>query len=463
MSGKIYWFRCFGALACLAFVALSAGSVQAADDVRLAPHLAQFTLKNGLQLIVIPDKRAPIVTHMVWYRVGRADEEAGKSGIAHFFEHLMFKGTQKNPSGQFSKRLATLGGQENAFTSQDYTSYFQKAPKEHLKLLMEYEADRMTGLLLSEQDVATERDVVMEERRQRIENTPESLLDEAMDAALYQNHPYGVPVIGWEREIRQLNRKDAFAFYERHYTPNNALVIVAGDVEPQEVLAQAEASYGLVARRFEVAARQRPLEPPPLAARRLTLSDPKVRQPNLSRHYLAPSYAANKDGSSEALDVLAEIMGGATGRFYQALVRDKQLASSAGFGFYGTGLDYGRMSLQVTPKPGIAITQVEEAMDSVIAEVVQTGVSEEELARAKNALLAEYIYAQDSQGMMARLFGFGLMTGSSVEDIRDWPQRIQKLTRDDVLKAAKTYLDVRRSVTGLLLPSPTKLGSGAIK
>lgn len=421
-----------------------------AAAIKVAPNLETFTLANGLQVVVIPDRRAPIITHMIWYRVGRADEMAGKSGIAHFLEHLMFKGTQQNPAGKFSKRLATLGGQENAFTSQDYTSYFQKTPKEHLPLLMAYEADRMTGLILSEEDVRTERDVVLEERRQRTDNDPAAQLDEAMEAVLYRNHPYGTPVIGWEHEIRQLNRKDAFDFYARHYTPNNAVVVIAGDITPAEVRAMAEASYGKVARRFEVSPRQRPQEPPALAPRRVSMADARVRQPSLTRHYLAPSYTVVKDGSPEALDILSEVLGGQTGRIYKALVRDKGLATNASFGFSGTGVDYGRLSVSVVPKPGVSFADVEKALDDTIKEVLDKGITQEELDRARAALLSEYVYAQDSQGTLARLFGFGMLTGLTIEDIQGWPARIGKVTPADVQAAARTYLDIRRSVTGTL-------------
>ena len=197
--------------------------------------VAHFTLANGLELVVIPDHRTPIVTHMVWYRVGSADEQAGKSGIAHFLEHLMFKGTKKNPAGYFSQLIASVGGQENAFTSSDYTAYYQRVPREHLAKMMELEADRMTGLVLTDEVVLPERDVVLEEQNSRVANNPRARLGEQMDAALYLNHPYGRPVIGWRPEIEKLNREDALAFYQRFYGPNNAVLVVAGDVEPDQV------------------------------------------------------------------------------------------------------------------------------------------------------------------------------------------------------------------------------------
>ena len=210
-------------------------ATMAVPRAALATEVSEFTLDNGMQVVVVPDHRAPVVTHMVWYRVGSADEQGGKSGIAHFLEHLMFKGTDKHPAGEFSQVVSKLGGQENAFTSQDYTAYFQRVAKEHLATVMGFEADRMTGLVLTDEVVLPERDVVLEERRMRTDNDPASQLSEAAQAAMFTNHPYSHPIIGWEDEIKKLNRDDALAFYRRFYTPNNAILVVAGDVEPDEV------------------------------------------------------------------------------------------------------------------------------------------------------------------------------------------------------------------------------------
>src|SRR5499427_10601904 len=250
------------------------------------PNVAHYTLANGLELVVIPDHRTPVVTHMIWYKVGSADESPGKSGIAHFLEHLMFKGTAKNPAGRFSQTLATIGGQENAFTTADYTAYFQRIAKEYLPLVMEFEADRMTGLVLTDENVLPERDVVLEEYNQRVANDPAAQLTEQVQAALYLNHPYGRPVIGWRHEIEVLTREDALAFYRRFYTPNNAIVVIAGDVSAEEVRALAGKIYAPVARRSEPGPRMRPQEPEPVSIRQVTLADPRVAQPSLNRSYL---------------------------------------------------------------------------------------------------------------------------------------------------------------------------------
>ena len=260
------------------------------------PQISHFTLDNGLEVVVIPDHRTPVVTHMIWYRVGSADEQAGKSGLAHFLEHLMFKGTDKNPQGRFSQTLATIGGQENAFTTADYTGYFQRIAREYLPTVMEFEADRMTGLVLTDANVLPERDVVLEEYNMRVANSPEARFGEQVAAALYLNHPYGRPVIGWRSELEKLNREDALAFYRRFYTPNNAVVVIAGDVTGAEVRPLAEKTYGKVARRAEIGPRMRPQEPPPVAVRQVTLADPRVAQPSLQRSYLVPSDATAKPG-----------------------------------------------------------------------------------------------------------------------------------------------------------------------
>ena len=248
--------------------------------------VSHFTLGNGLEVVVIPDHRAPVVTHMVWYKVGSADETAGESGLAHFLEHLMFKGTKKNPIGRYSQTVSTLGGQENAFTTDDYTAYYQRVPRERLKTLMEFESDRMTGLVLTDAVVKPELQVVLEEQNMRVANNPGARLSEQMEAALYLNHPYGRPVIGWRHEIEKLDREGALAFYRRFYTPNNAVLVVAGDVTPDEVKVLAEETYGKVERVIEVGPRDRPKEPVQEAARTVTLADSRVTQPSLRRIYL---------------------------------------------------------------------------------------------------------------------------------------------------------------------------------
>jgi len=415
------------------------------------PDAAHFTLANGLEMVVVPDHRTPVVTHMVWYRVGSADETPGKSGLAHFLEHLMFKGTAKNPEGKFSQIVATLGGQENAFTTLDYTAFFQRIAREHLGEMMTFEADRMTGLVLSDDKVKPELKVVLEEYNMRVGNSPDARLGEQISAALYLNNPYGRPVIGWRGEIEKLTREDALAFYRRFYTPNNAVVVIAGDVTADEVKALAEKTYAKVPRVAETNPRTRPQEPPPVAVRTVMLADPRVAQPSLQRSYLVPSYAtSSKD--AEALEVLAHILGtGATSRLYRALVVDQRLANNAGGFYQGSALDATRFGVYAIPQPGVPFKTCEDAIDEVIADLVKNGVSADELERAKTRMIADAVYAQDNQAALARWYGTALTTGSTVEDVKAWPDRIRAVSADAVREAARTWLDRRRSVTGYLV------------
>jgi zinc protease len=423
---------------------LSGSALASSADV------AHFKLDNGLDVVVIPDRRTPVVTHMVWYRVGSADEPAGKSGIAHFLEHLMFKGTEKHPGG-FSKAVSELGGQENAFTSYDYTAYFQRVARDHLGAMMAFEADRMTGLALTDAVVDPERNVVLEERKMRVDNDPSSQLSEEIAASLFTHHPYGIPIIGWESEIEGLTREDAIAFHDRFYTPNNASLIVAGDVTVEEVRLLAEDSYGRVARRAEPPPRRRPQEPPQRAERRVRLADPRVEQPSIQRHWRVPSYARAAAGEAEALELLSQIVGGgATSRLYRSLVVERKIAAYAASWYGGTAVDETRFSLWASPLPGSSFAEVEAAADRVVRDVAESGVGAEELERAKTRLIADSIYAQDNQATLARYFGTTLSTGGAVADLLDWPARISAVSAEAVREAARRHLAAAHSVVGLL-------------
>jgi zinc protease len=432
------------------FAAALAAPVLAADEN--GGKVADFTLPNGLELVVIPDHRAPVVTHMIWYKVGAADETPGKSGLAHFLEHLMFKGTAKHPAGQFSKVVSRLGGRENAFTTYDYTGYFQRVPSEKLKTVMEFEADRMTGLQLTDAVVLPERDVILEEQNQRVRNNPHARLSQQISAALYLNSPYGKPVIGWRHEMEQLTRDDAIGFYRRFYGPNDAVVVIAGDVEPQQALKLAQETYGKVKRRSTILPRHRPQEPRPVAVRSLTLADPRVEQPMIQRAYLVPSFATAKPGQSEALELLAHILGsGNNSRLYRTLVMDKHVAVGAGAWYDSSALDMSKFTVYGTPRLGVTLPQLEAAIDAVIAHVISKGVTPEELARSKTRLIADAVYAHDSQASMARWYGEALTTGSTVSDVEHWPDRIRAVTAQQVQDAARHWLEKRRSVTGYLI------------
>jgi zinc protease len=288
----------------------------------------RFQLDNGLDVVVIEDHRAPVVVQMIWYRVGSADEVAGTSGIAHFLEHLMFKGTETTAPGEFSAVVEAQGGKDNAFTSWDYTAYFQRVAADRLDLMMQLEADRMRNLRLTEEDVTTERQVILEERAQRTETSPGALLSEQMRAAQYLNHPYGRPIIGWRHEMEQLSRDDALTHYNRYYAPDNATLVIAGDVAPDEVRRLAELYYGPLERSAGFVPRDRPQEPPQLAERRITLADDRVSEPNFTRTYLAPERDPGNQGEAAALTILAELLGGSgqTSVLARALQFDSQTA-----------------------------------------------------------------------------------------------------------------------------------------
>jgi len=450
---KIEPRRFFGSAAIALLLAASPVAASPAQKPAES-EISNFLLANGMEVVVIPDHRAPIVTHMVWYKVGSADEPPGKSGIAHFFEHLMFKGTAKHKAGEFGARIAEIGGSENAFTTDDYTAYHQTVPPSALGSMMEYEADRMRNLILTDAVIGPERDVVLEERRSRIENNPEALLSEEVDATLYQNHPYRVPVIGWMQEMEKLNRTDAVAFYDQYYAPNNAILIVAGDVDAKDVRALAEKTYGQVPRGPDLPPRIRPQEPEQNTARTVTLTDPRVSTPSFSKSWLVPSYHTAEPGEAEALDLLSEILGGGLrSRIYQSLVVKNGIASSAGAYFNGTKLDVTSFTVYGAPRGTAKLDEVQSAIDEEIDGIVRNGIGEQELEAAKNRFLRAMIFARDNQSSMANIYGTSLATGSTVEDVKEWPERIKKVTTDDIRKVAAKYLSVNQSVTAYLLPS----------
>ncbi len=412
-----------------------------------------FTLENGMEVVVISDHRAPLVTHMVWYKAGAADEPPGKSGIAHFLEHLMFKGTADVPTGEFSTAVARHGGRENAFTTQDYTGYFQTVALDQLEMVMRLEADRMVNLTLTDEQVATEREVILEERRSRTDNVPEALWGEQISAALFMAHPYGVPVIGWEHEMRALDRDDALRFYRAHYAPNNAILVVAGDVTAEAVRRLAEATYGAIPVR-SIEARQRPQEPPHRAARRVEYRDERVARPSWRRRYVAPSRNRGDTQHALPLMLLSDILGGGTtSRLYRALVVEAKVAAHAGSYYGGGALDLDSFSLYAIPSAATDVAALEIAIDEVVAALLDEGVDAEELERAKTVAVAGAIYARDDVQGAARIFGRGLATGRTPQEIESWPEQISAVTVEQVNAAARSVLEPSRSVTGVLLPA----------
>lgn len=419
-----------------------------------AAEVTNFTLENGMEVVVLEDHRASAVVHMVWYRVGAADEPPGKSGIAHFLEHLMFKATDELAPGELSDTVARNGGSDNAFTSYDYTGYFQRVAADRLELMMRMEASRMDGLRLVPEDIATERDVVIEERNQRTENDPGALFGEQRRAAQYLSHPYGTPIIGWKHEAEALTLEDAQAFYDRHYGPNNAILVVAGDVEPGEVRQLAETYYGAVPANPNVVPRKRVTEPPHLAERRLTYADARVGQPYVIRTYLAPERNAGAQEEAAALTLLAELLGGSgtTSYFAEKLQFDTQTAVYSSAFYSGQSLDDAGFGLVIAPTDGVSLEEAEAALDGAVAAFMEDGVDSADLERIKMQIRASEIYSQDNIGSLARKYGSALTSGLTIEDVEAWPEILGAVSEDAIMKAAERVFDRKNAVTGWLLP-----------
>ena len=419
----------------------------------LAEPVTSFTLDNGLNVVVIEDHRAPVVVQMIWYRVGAADEPPGHSGIAHFLEHLMFKGTDKVGPNEFSATVEAQGGDDNAFTNWDYTAYFQHISADRLDMVMELEADRMRNLRLTEDDVATEREVILEERAQRTDSDPGALLTEQMRAAQYLNHPYGIPIIGWRHEMAALSREDALSYYQRFYAPNNATLVIAGDVTPDQVKALAEKIYGPIAPTPDLAPRERPQEPPQLAERRITMADERVSEPYLFRTYLAPERNSGDQKEAAALTVLAHLLGGdgQTSVLARALQFDSQVAVYSTAFYDGTTIDDGSFGLVLVPAAGVSLQDAEDAMDKVIADFLKTGPDPAALERIRTQVRAADIYDRDDIFALANRYGEELSVGLTIDDIESWDEALGAVTAEDVMAAAEMVFDRKNAVTGWLV------------
>ncbi len=411
-----------------------------------------FTLENGMDVVVVEDHRAPVVQHMVWYRAGSADEPIGSSGVAHFLEHLLFKATDTMEAGELSATVAANGGNDNAFTSYDYTAYFQRVAADRLELMMRMEADRMRNIRLTENDIITERDVVLEERNQRTENNPRALFGEQMNAAQYLNHRYGAPIIGWRHEMEALDMDDALSFYQTHYAPNNAILVVTGDVDPDEVRALADQYYGVIPANPDLPERVRSQEPPQTAERRLTFKDARVAQPYVQRSYLAPERDAGEQEKAAALFLLAELLGGSTTSYLnEKLQFEQQKVVYTGAFYKGVSLDDTTFDLIVVPAEGVSLQDAEDAMDQAVADFIAEGVKDEDLERIKMQLRAAQTYARDNVDGIGNRYGRALTSGLTVEDVQAWPDILQAVTGDEIIAAAREVLQPETSVTGWLM------------
>lgn len=418
----------------------------------LFPNIETFKLENGMEVAVIPDARATSITHMVWYRVGSADEVAGKGGIAHFLEHLLFKGTEKFPGNAIDTTVKRVGGNHNAFTSYDYTAYFQKVTRDHLPLMMAIEADRMMNVNFTTEDVDVERKVVLEERARGIETNPHAQLGAAMALALWKNHPYRRPIIGWRHEIEELMHQDLRDFYEKYYTPANAILVVSGNVSVDEVKSLATKHYGALKNRAPAYQPKRPSEPDDLLLRQeITIRHPQITNETVSISFRVPSFQTGKAGEYEALDMLSEILSGTTrSRIYKDFVVDRQIATAAGAYVRASARDDTEFVLYGTPKGDVTLAEMEAELMAAIRKVADQGVTQDELSRSLNRLFASAIYAQDSASSLANLMGRTMTLGRSLENIRSWPHRMRAVTPQAVQDVAGKFFNPEKSVVGLL-------------
>jgi len=408
----------------------------------------ETTLENGLKVLLLEEHKAPVVTFHLWYRVGSRNEFPGRTGLAHFMEHMMFKGTRRVGGQAYSQIIRRNGGRDNAFTSQDYTGYFVTIAADRIHLPLELEPDRMVNLLLDANEVERERSVVMEERRLRSEDDPTSALYEEMRAAAFKAHPYGSPVIGWMEDIQRLDRPDLLAFYRTYYVPNNAVIVVVGDFNRAKLLPRIREAFGKIPRGPDPPP-ARSVEPPQKAERRVALVREDAQLPSISIAYHVPTLT---DPDSSALDVLEVILGGGrSARLYRRLVYEQQVALNADAFYDRVSADPDLFSLYATASPGKAVAEVERALDAELDRLKSEPVSARELQKAKNQIEAGFIFAQDSIFSLARQL-------AAHESVAGWPywkgylSGIRGVTAEDVQRVARKHLAAENRTVGVLLP-----------
>jgi zinc protease len=422
----------------------------------LSAHAEVFekTLANGLRVVVKEDHRAPVLVQQVWYRAGSMDEHTGTAGVAHVLEHMMFKGTKKVPAGEFSKRIAAAGGRENAFTTADYTAYFQILHRSKLPLAMQLESDRMQNLQLSAEEFSKEIKVVMEERRMRTDDEPHALMYEKLMAAAYQEHPYQHPVIGWMSDLQAMSARDAQDWYKTWYAPNNAVLVVAGDVQAPEVFKLAQRYYGAVPS-HHLPLRKPYSEPPQLGIKRITVKAP-AQLPHLIMAYHAPTLRdVEKDKVPYALEVLAGVLdGNESARLNKALVREQQVASEIGAGYDSTARGPGMFVLEGTPSEGKTVADLEAALRDQLGRLVSEGVSEEELQRIKAQVTANEVYKRDSVFYQAMQIGQMETIGLGYKAIPVMLAKIREVTAQQVREVARDILKDDNLTVAVLDPQP---------
>ncbi len=416
-------------------------------------NITQFRLDNGLNIIVIENHRAPIVNHTIWYDVGASDDPLGKSGLSHFLEHLMFDGTKTTKSGEFDNRIKLMGGFNSAFTNQEGTAYTVEVSAEFLEPVMELEADRMKNLDFKPDHVMREREVILEERKQRVDSSPSSLLNEQMSATLYQNHPYGIPTIGWEHEMRTLSLEDVKSFYEKYYHPKNATLVISGDVYPDQVLELANKYFGQLDSPENFERKLKLQEPPHMAERRVWLKDPRVSTEYAFRKYYVPAEYSSEIENLAAIALMVEVLGGSgiTSVLGEKLTLDEKIATYSGVNFAGDITRPVVINMYVVPAQGVSLEEAEAKMDEVIVNFLEEGVDQDHLQRIKKQLRYSRIYSQDDAKNAAMEYGTGYINGLTLEQTADWTNQLLKVDEESVLQSAEILLSKNNSVTGWLL------------
>ena len=442
---QIKWFKYLAGITIFSAI-LSSAVAQA--------EVFEKTLSNGLKVIVKEDHRAPVVVQQVWYRAGSIDERTGTTGVAHMLEHMMFKGTKTVPPGEFSRRIAAAGGRENAFTNEDYTAYFQQLQTSRLPLAMKLESDRMHNLNLSDAEFAKEVKVVMEERRMRTDDEPRALLNEKLMAVTFQEHPYQHPVIGWMNDLLALTAGDAREWYQTWYAPNNATLVVAGDVKAEDVFKLAQRYYGPIPAK-KLPQRKPHNEPPQTGIKRFVVKAP-AELPYLVMAYHAPELRdPEKDWKPYAMEVLAGILdGNESARLNKSLVREQQLASEVGAGYDATSRGPSLFTLDGTPSSGKSVAELEAGLRQQIALLVKDGVSEDELKRVKAQVTAGEVYKRDSVFYQAMQIGQMESIGLGYKAIPVMLKKLQEVTAKQVQEVARELFQDDNLSIAVLDPQP---------
>jgi zinc protease len=416
-----------------------------------AAQVQEFVLSNGLKVLLLEDHKSAAVTFQVWYRVGGRNEKDGKSGLAHFLEHMMFKGTPSTKPEEYSRIIAKNGGRSNAFTSSDVTVYFATMSREKIHIELELEADRMANALLGDAYFEPEKKVIQEERRLRTEDNPASALGEVASAVAYTIHPYRRPVVGWMEDIQNLTRQDLVDFYKLYYAPNNAFIVVVGDFTTSEILPKIKAAFEKIPRGAEPP-RVQVTEPEQRGERRLILKK-EAELPIVMQYYHAPNL---KSPDSFALDVLSVVLaGGRSSRLYHELVYQKRLTRSVDASYNGLSVDPMGFSVDAQLLPGVEPAAVEREIDRLVDKLKNELIGERELQKAKNQIEAAFVFAQDSIYGQAMKIGFYEIAGGW-RQMESYLDGVRKVTREDVRRVAKQYLDRDRRTVGTLIPIKTK-------